>query len=101
MFISLIFWTFGLTISSLLLIVTIVQITSFGHKLKWHYDNLSLMKWAMSQFLSHILKRNIIYIVKIKNIANYPAYNMIAYLDPTTRVALPNFELSKSMIGVL
>jgi hypothetical protein len=39
--------------------------------------------------------------VKIKNVGNYPAYNLIAYLDPDTHAALPNLELTKSIIGVL
>jgi hypothetical protein len=39
--------------------------------------------------------------VKIKNVGNYPAYNLIAYLDPGTHAALPNLELTKSIISVL
>jgi hypothetical protein len=111
--ISLIFWAFGLTISSLLLIVTIVQIY-----LIWSQVEVALRQSKLSEinyepvFIAYIEEtRGTLFTdskgmstsfhVKIKNIANYPAYNMIAYLGPTTRAALPNFELSKSMIGVL
>jgi hypothetical protein len=111
--ISLIFWAFGLTISSLLLIVTIVQIY-----LIWSQVEVALRQSKLNEisyepvFIAYIEETrgtlftdrkgaSTFFHVKIKNIANYPAYNMIAYLGPTTRAALPNFKLFKSMIGVL
>jgi hypothetical protein len=109
--ISLIFWAFGLTISSLLLIVTIVQIY-----LIWSQVEVALWQSKLSEisyepvFIAYIEETRLFtdrkgvstsFHVKVKNIANYPAYNIIAYLGPTTRAALPNFELSESMIGVL
>lgn len=41
------------------------------------------------------------YFVKVKNVGDYPAYNLLIYLDPTIRTVLPNFKLSTGGIGVL
>jgi hypothetical protein len=111
--IFLIFWVFGLTPSSVLLIVMIAQFY-----LIWSQVEVALRQAKLSElsyepvFIARIeeaqcavfVEGAIIHTsfhIKVKNVANYPAYNLIAYLESATRAALPNFELSKSIIGVL
>lgn len=100
---------FGLTLSSCLLIVMIAQIYIVWFQAEimlrqtklteLSYEPVLLIKTEQKVRTNGRRAHTSVY-VKIKNISDNPAYNLIVYPDLATRKVLPNLEL-RSIIGVL
>jgi hypothetical protein len=108
----LILWTFGLSLTSFLLIFTLAQLY-----LIWFHVEVALRQTKLTElsyepvFIAEVRediggRRTpegtpcVNYYIRIKNIGNYPAYNLIVNLDPMIREVIPEIQLN-SIIGSL
>jgi len=107
----LILWTFGLSLASFLLIFTLAQLY-----LIWFHVEVALRQTKLTElsyepvFIAYVKEipggmtdsgGSIYYHIMVKNIGNYPAYNLFVYLDPIIRKVNPTLKPNKSIIGSL
>jgi hypothetical protein len=108
----LILWTFGLSLASFLLIFTLAQIY-----LIWFHVEVALRQTKLTGlsyepvFIVEVRENiggriapegtpRVNYYIRVKNIGNYPAYNLIVNLDPMPREVISEIQLN-SIIGSL
>ena len=108
----LILWTFGLSLASFLLIFTLAQLY-----LIWFHVEVALRQTKLTElsyepvFIAYVkeviggreMPEGPIYVgyhIMVKNIGNYPSYNLVVNLDPMPREVISEIQLN-SIIGSL